>query len=230
MPALRRDYKVLFRREESIEQIALKCRRFAGIENDGYFNIVVFVEEALRLILERLNKGVLNICFFDAGPDDDPAYVEFVPRMTLSVDKEIWQLARMGDPLARFIAAHEIGHLVLHDHDAKAFSNDPASQISFESMNEYSAEWQANTFAPYFLLPTHIVESIGDARRLAQLCSVSLKLATDRLSQVRKRCGSAKYSGEACANCGSFTLSPIGVKWICHTCQFARLIYEPRQQ
>jgi hypothetical protein len=39
---------------------------------------------------------------------------------------------------------------------AKAFTTDPSLNIRFVEQ-EHSAEWQANTFAGYFLLPDHLV-------------------------------------------------------------------------
>jgi hypothetical protein len=221
---LRSDHKVLFRREEAIEEIAAEWRREAGNYNSGYFNIVDFVEEVLS---RKLKKRPLFISFFDTGADDEPAYVTFKPS-TLHVDSEIWGLARIGDPYARYIIAHEVGHLVLHDHDAQAFSNDPNDQIIFESMNEVSAEWQANTFARYFLLPTHIVASIGSTEELVNSCGVYTNLARDRLAAVQTA-KSRRYGGDACSDCGNFTLLPNGAAWKCNTCGSSWPIFSQRK-
>jgi hypothetical protein len=165
----RRDYIVKFLREEEIERIALTWLHEAGVLNRPNFNIVYFVTGFLSRRLRK--KGPLNFRFFDAGPDDDPAFVTFNP-LTLHVDREIWEWADQGDPKARFVIAHEIGHLILHDHFATAFSDDPEVRIkSFP--NEYSAEWQANTFAYYFLLPTHIVTAYDDVETLIQVSGVT---------------------------------------------------------
>jgi Zn-dependent peptidase ImmA (M78 family) len=143
---------------------------------------------------------------------------------TLHVDREIWELAELGEPEARFIIAHEVGHLVLHDHNAKAFSNDPNYQIKFAE-NEHSAEWQANIFAYYFLLPTHIVIAFGNIQELTASCGVNKRLAEERYEAVMwanlrhaKYVPATGYQGDACGNCGNFTLICNGTDLKCDTC------------
>src|SRR5205085_224266 len=77
-------------------------------------------------------KGALSVIFFDSAVGEVPAYVDFRPgAMDLHVDREIWQLAKDGQPEARTILAHEIGHLVLHDHGAKEYSRSTGSRSHF---------------------------------------------------------------------------------------------------
>ncbi|SRR6266567_1279550 len=212
MRPLRRDHHVRFLSEESIAHAALNCRRLGGYYNDGYFNITDLVENVLRT---KARNGPLRIVFFDAADDDEPAYVTFDP-LTLRVDHEIWELARSGEPDARFIIAHEIGHLVLHDHDAKAFSTSPEDQIKFAPKGN-SAEWQANAFAAHLLLPSHIVAIIDDLQGLVA-CGVNKNLAQERLSAERRAKCATTYNGDACPRCGNFTVVRIG-NWIkCDTC------------
>ena len=123
----RSDHKVRFRREELLADTALLWRREAGNENLSYFNIIEFLEK----VLLRKIKRPFKIKFFDASEGEKPAYVTFDRQTTLHVDSEVWRLAELGEPDARFIIAHEIGHLLLHDHDAKAFSNSPDDQIKY---------------------------------------------------------------------------------------------------
>jgi hypothetical protein len=80
-----RDHKVPFRREESLAESALACRRFASNENLARFNVVDFVERVLPSILATRKKGPLKISFFDAAEGDIPAFVTFNP-LTLHVD------------------------------------------------------------------------------------------------------------------------------------------------
>jgi hypothetical protein len=196
MTAARRDYKVTFRREESIESLAWRCRLAAGLEFLSYFSIVDYIEQFLAKWL----KGGVRLCFFDMNPGDDPARVEYNPT-TLYIDREVWELAKLGEPEARFIVAHEIGHLVLHDHNAKAFSNDPDAQIRF-APNEYSAEWQATIFAYYFLLPTVVVASFEDPLDLSKSCAVPQEVAAHRHNAVRRSQRPAVIrEGDFCARC-----------------------------
>jgi hypothetical protein len=152
---------------------------------------------------------VLKFDFFDAAPNEKLAYVTFKP-LTLHADREIWDLADKGEPYARFIIAHEIGHLLLHDHFEKGFSAGAERYVkSFPK--EYSAEWQANTFASYFLLPTHLVEAFGDTEALTKSCGVLRQLAEDRVKAVYgARSRAELFSGDACCNCGNFTVQHDG--------------------
>ena len=77
-----------------------------------------------RSLTKRLSgKGKLHIEFH--SPDELPegACITFSP-LTLHIIKRIWDDAGAGQTYARFIVAHEIGHIVLHDELAVAFSND----------------------------------------------------------------------------------------------------------
>jgi hypothetical protein len=221
MSAMLRDHKVDFRREETIERAALILRQETGVQYLPFFNIVEFVKGPLRRYLEKKGRS-LKIEFFDKLGDEDPAYVTFDNIIVLHVDNEVWELADIGDPTARFIIAHEIGHILLHNHFAKAFSNSPEDRIKFAE-KEYSAEWQANTFASYFLLPTHIVVEFDIVEELIRSCGVTRQDATDRTNTVHAvRSRAAIYDGEACLTCGNFTLVRIGTGSHCLTCRARR--------
>jgi hypothetical protein len=212
---MRRDHHVRFRCEEEIARFATEWRRAGNVANLANFDIVTFVEKILSRKYTR--KGQLQIVFFDIIQDQDPAFVTFRP-LTLHIDAEIWKLARWGDPEARFIIAHEIGHIILHDHEAKPFSNDPSLNIAFDR-SEHSAEWQANTFAGYFLLPDQIVRAFGDVDQLIASCGVPRKLAEDRLSSVAITARKSKnFDGDVCSKCGNFTLVRNGTCLKCDTC------------
>jgi hypothetical protein len=196
------DYKVQFRREETLADTALTWRREALNENYSYFNVIEFVEG----VLSKNIKNPFAIDFFDAVEGQKPALVEFNPRRALRVDRAIWHLANIGEPDARFIIAHEIGHLLLHDHFAKGFSDDPADRIK-SARPEYSAEWQANVFAFYFLLPDMIVAAYRTIAELSAACSVTETIARQRLSMSSRLAllYSASESG-VCSSCGDFTV------------------------
>jgi hypothetical protein len=217
-----RDHKVPFRREESLAACALACRRFAGNENLARFNVIDFVEHILPLILARMKKGPLKVKF-DVREGDPPAYVTFNP-LTLHIDQEVWDLANLGEPDAKFIVAHEVGHILLHDHYAQAFSNNPDEQIKFVQ-DEERAEWQADTFASYFLITPRVIDAFSSSRDLARSCEAPQFLADERFEAAMEakrrsaRCARAKgYTGDACGECGNFTLLCNGTRLTCDTC------------
>jgi predicted metalloprotease len=210
-----RDHKVLIKSREAIARIAMAW--WTAAEKRGHsFNVCDFV---LGNLTERFtSKGRLQIEFYDRCKGDDPAYVTFKP-LTLHVDRKIWKSAGEGEVYARYIIAHEIGHIVLHDEFAVAFSDEEAAQLKY-LQDEESGEWQANVFAGYFLAPDHVALKLQDADVLAGLCVITDELAAKRLKEAKN--GKVKlnptYEGEMCGWCGNFTLARNGNTTNCDTC------------
>jgi Zn-dependent peptidase ImmA (M78 family) len=214
-----RDHHVSFRSEETIAQIAISLRNTHGSACEPSFDITDLVKNTLPKLLKLQKKGLLKIEFYDCCfIGDDPAYVSFNP-LTLHVDNKIWTEAKAGDGYARFVIAHEIGHLILHDHSAKAFSRGKSDQIRF-SDNEHSAEWQANTFAGHLLLPTPVVQKLNNLTVITIVCNVGERVALDRLHAVRKdeERKNRIFDGECCTQCGNFSLKRNGTLLKCGVC------------
>lgn len=171
-------------------------------------------------------KGKLALKFFERQfIQDDPAYVEFDAKrdnyVTLHVDREVWRQAELGDSDAGEILAHEIGHVLLHDHYANAFSADPNNQKLFAGTSkEDFGEWQAITFAGHLLIPTLAVRKFAEARVLAAVTNTPERLALERIEAVRneKMTLSRPYEGDMCGKCSNFTLVREGCITRCDTC------------
>ncbi|UVO34016.1 ImmA/IrrE family metallo-endopeptidase [Bradyrhizobium arachidis] len=210
-----RDYRVRILSREDIAKIAMAWWSLACSGRHS-FNICKFVLDVLPNQIKA--KGKLVLEFYDQGPGDAPAYVTFNP-LTLHVDHGVWDAADRGEPYARYIIAHEIGHLVLHDRYAVAFSEEEAALLSYVQ-NEESAEWQAHVFAALFLVPDHIAIKFNDADLIAGLCVVTDSLAASCLDDARnaKFILTPSYEGEMCPGCGNFTLTRDGIYLKCDTC------------
>ena len=87
-----------------------------------------------------------------------------------------------SEPHARFTAAHELAHALLHWGD-KSLNRAP-NAISKLINKAMSAEWQANEFAANFLVPEHIARCYTDPYELAQLTMVSVRVAQIRLTSL----------------------------------------------
>lgn len=210
-----RDHRVPIKSREAIARIAMAWWTAAGKRGHS-FHICDFV---LEVLTERfISKGRLQIEFYDRTKNDDPAYVTFKP-LTLHVDRKIWKSAGDGEPYARYIIAHEIGHIVLHDEFAVAFSDEETAQLKY-LQDEESGEWQANVFAGYFLTPDHIALKFHDADLIAGLCVITDELAARRLNEAKntKAVLNPTYEGEMCGRCGNFTLVRNGLYLKCDTC------------
>jgi uncharacterized protein DUF955 len=220
-----RDHYVGYRSEETIAQLAVKLRDDHGSRCDPTFNIIDFVERTLANHLNRIKKGQLNIEFYDREfKQDDPAYVSFDP-LTLHADRTIWADAKIGEEYARFVIAHEIGHIVLHDHSAKGFSSDKSAQIRFADDGQ-SAEWQANTFAGHFLVPDFVLEKFREVAKITAHCQVPEKLALDRVLDLkrRERRKARIFQGDFCTNCYNFSLVRNGTLLKCTTIGCEKII------
>jgi hypothetical protein len=210
-----RDHKVRFKDRQAIAQIAMTWWVVASKLGHS-FNICDFVTNVLA---DRLrNKGALHIQFYNSDELPEKACVTFNP-LTLHIIEQIWRDAGSGRPYARYIVAHEIGHIVLHDQFAAAFSDEKTAQLNFVQ-DEESGEWQANTFADYFLVPDHVAIKLGDTDLIAGLCVVTDDVAARRLRDATsaKEVLAPPYEGEMCGKCGSFTLVRNGIKLKCDTC------------
>jgi hypothetical protein len=159
-----RDHKVRIKTREDIAKIVMAWWMVASKLGHS-FNVCNFVVEVLANRLR--NKGTLQIKLYSPEELPEKACVSFNP-LTLHIVEQIWQDAGFGRTYARYIVAHEVGHIVLHDEFAAAFSEEKAAQLNFVQ-NEESGEWQANIFADYFLVPDHLAVRLGEPDLIAGL-------------------------------------------------------------
>jgi hypothetical protein len=221
------DHHVRFRSEVLISEVAAALRSAADTSRP-YFNIVNYLN---RLMTGR--RGTKDQIEFDKYPRDYPdpsshASVTFGP-LTLHVAEDIWSKAREDDPFARFVLAHELGHISLHRFDEHKFSSDPTRRISFAE-KEHSAEWQADTFALHFLMPDHLVSRLRAPDVLEAACMVPLHWARERIKMfdshkkvlapqiTQKKVHAPQFTGDCCTSCGNFTLLPDGSCTKCDRC------------
>lgn len=204
------DYKVKFRSEAFIADVARACRKIGTKLGSRYVDLqVILVElqahgvESIYAIPGMKKKGRLTIEIVDDDQLSTEAQVQFSPRLILRVQGSIWKKFQEGRSKEREIIAHELGHILLHNDEAKPFSQDGTKQINFAD-NEDSAEWQAHRFADHLLIPIHVALEINDIDRLAFICNVTESFATERLAAVKtiKR-PLNPISTESCMHCGS---------------------------
>jgi Zn-dependent peptidase ImmA (M78 family) len=173
-----RDYKVPFRREESLALWAKALSLLAPHHGKGKYaiNSVGLINGPLTGFFA--DKGGLVIELFDAEKFDDPAYVTHKPR-TLHVDRTIWANAKKGGSHENYILAHEIPHLLFHEHATMApFSNDPAVRLK-PFVKEESAEWQADTFAKHLMISDELLVKSLDPDVISILCNVEEGVVKD---------------------------------------------------
>lgn len=212
-----RDYIVEYRSEERIAEIADMIR---NLVRSGPKRLHIAICGFIQNELTSFLGGKLQLRLYLPEEDDRKAYVSYKP-LTLNVQRGIWRSAELGDTDSEFVLAHEIGHLVLHRDFEKAFSSAGDDFVQARG-KERSAEWQANTFADYFLCPDRIImRYIDDPQTAAILLNISTELAEDRVFKI-KRFGPTTplvMEGDFCNRCNNFTLMAEGVVVRCTTCQ-----------
>jgi Zn-dependent peptidase ImmA (M78 family) len=190
----RRDHSTRPTSERVIKEVAEQIRAILDPYRRSDFNIVDGIK---RLTQEALFPwGKLIVKFFSMKDGDAPAYVVIGESKTLYVDNDIWNDAALGEPKARYILAHELGHLILHDHYAQPYSD----QRKTVFQEEASTEWQAHRFAEHFLIRDCDLDPPLTPRQIALSCSVETEV-------VRRRFG-RRFSvvGDFCAECGGSTV------------------------
>lgn len=204
------DYKApAFWAKERLAAVAAEHRQVSSHTRLPNFDVVRFFEQDLpKIIGKRIRHELKDL----AGTKDYPAYVP-AGSLCLVCDDEVWKHAKLGDSEARYILAHECGHLFLHSGYDLHFS-DPRNRLSSWIREEDSTEWQANTYAQHLLLPDYLVQQFKDALELAQVCDVPMWLAMQRFEEVNPR----KLSGDICRKCYHVGLTPHGTNFKCDIC------------
>lgn len=205
------DYKVRFRPYAKVSELALDVRRKLGVAHCFSFNIVRLINGLVGKAFSRL--GELHLDIFDEHPEH-LAYVTFSP-LTLHVDKEIWRLADLGEPKSRFILAHELGHLLMHEHHEQAFSEDGSGRLTFIQPEE-SAETQANWFAACFLAPDHLARECRNETELCLQFDFPKDYASIRLDDMNRN--APKRSGATCSSCGNLMIARSDGRLTCEPC------------
>lgn len=212
---MNQDYKVSLRTEDAIAALALQWRELAGINDQSQVDVVNFVERLCRTELPE--KGRPKLSIFDGEVGQPRAYVTFRPTF-INIERETWDFAKYRDPESNYILVHEVGHVIMHDHHAKAFA-EGTIKYNMHGLEDWSAEWQANQFADHFLLPAHILSRHHSIEDVVVQCGVSRSFARRRWSKrlpINKFLTS--YVGEACPECANFTLVRNGACLKCDIC------------
>ena len=203
------DHKVAPYTEDELKDLARKARAFFEVPEVGYFNVI----DCIRALAgNKPFKGErLQISFFNRKGKQAPAKIQYKP-LRLSFDKEYWDLADIGEPAARYVGAHEICHVLVHNSDAQQYSGQIKKWIDFR---EQSAEWQANTFADHFLVSDASIDKYFLPGRVAAFCGVENKVA------IRRVGNRVTLVGNYCPECGNSSLYRVGLVECCDVCNWS---------
>jgi Zn-dependent peptidase ImmA (M78 family) len=204
------DFKALYPwAEEDLARIALKDRREAGYKDN---ELTFCAWESFRRL--PFTRGV-TVKYFRIGDYHDPAFVQFDP-LQLHIAREVRHQAEEHDGFSRLVVVHEAAHIRLHNNGKNSFSPFGVHDES-RSIKEWSVEWQANTWAGYFLLPDTIVEIFSSPEEIVEVCNVDISIAAERFAQFKDR-QRRKFDSSLCSACGEFKTHDAVGRHICGNC------------
>lgn len=157
-----------------LERYANRLRRQLGVENDLRIPVLSLVEERIGLLLD----GTFNYEYVDISklPGE---YAHYNPQENLlTIREDVYMRASAGVGRDRFTIAHEIGHFCLHSDNMVLSRATPGQEIPAYR----DPEWQANTFASYFMMPRHLIAGMS-AKEVSECCGTSLQAAAIALKQ-----------------------------------------------
>lgn len=161
------DMKVKPLTKEKIHRLAKKTRSDLGV------NIPINLE---KLLVDLAEEEILD---YEVVPDADMQdcygftsgnFIVFRESVFLAIADQ----SHSEHNTHRFTVAHEIGHAMLHQHvHVEGFARRIEPKAAYES-----AEWQADTFAGYLLVPNRVIErSQFNVPDISTLCRVSQQCA-----------------------------------------------------
>ena len=211
------DFKVSPLGYKELKEYAQHLRVLGNIKPDvRTFDVVDLLHNTVIPALSQQGKT------FSVQTDDfmeNPAEVDLEHRVLYVAD---WVLiaAKSGDHRARLIVAHEIAHMVLHEDQVMAFSEDEAVQLNFLQAEE-SAERQAQDFALLLLLPDDVI--VGTRNMSAEVASIITSVEPHLVEERRKdfeiqnRVFLRSYIDRKCP-CGTETTVVFGAAAPCPSC------------
>lgn len=161
----------------AIEDLTNSVRAALKLSDEPHFPVMT--------VLERILDHKLELLSLEVGSRDEMGDAEgftcpegsFI-RLRDDVYRKAWE----GNGRARFTAAHELGHYVLH-------AGAPLARVKqSERYPPYRlSEPQANVFAASILMPRRFFTEAEDASTVANRHGVSREAANNRLKYLRRK-------------------------------------------
>lgn len=171
------DFVVRPRSWDDIQRIADDLRAQFGLTNEPYFPVMEFVEGVLDNSLHCTTFLVGEHEFMEGAEGLTDPGGKFI-----MLRQDVYQSACRKDGRARFTAAHELGHWIMH-------TNVPFARIkSDQHVGAYRrTEPQANQFAAELLMPRDFITWADDEETIMARHGVSHDAARIRLAYLRKK-------------------------------------------
>lgn len=160
-----------------IDQVGLNVRQQFGLAERASFPIFEFLERVL-------DQGMSTIEFL-VGDRSEMGLAEGYTDQRgefIMIREDVYRAGLDGQGRARFTAAHELGHLILHTQAPLARAQ-PGQEVKPYSR----AEPQANQFASAILMPLRFFQASDTPDVVATRHGVSREAARLRIEYFRKK-------------------------------------------
>lgn len=162
---------------DQLYEITSKLRDLVGLSHHPNFPIIEVIERVLAGGMELVEFQVWSHEEMGAAEGYTCPKGEFI-----ALREDVYEAACAGDGRARFTAAHELGHFILH-------SNRPLARLPERaSVKPYRlAEPQANQFAAELLMPREFMQRTDSAHDVVNRHGVSTEAAKMRLRFMQQK-------------------------------------------
>lgn len=210
------DYIVEPRSSAMIAAQIAELKSRTPVDHNGRVRVTDFIKS---LVEDGFNGRKLKLKLFTAPENAPQSELAFVNNILfeLCCDQELWNDAEIGEPLARFILAHEIGHIILHTNKRSTRYYSPISASDRKAKKEHYSEWQANEFALQFLIPSNALCANVTTYDIARRFGVETDIADRAIHSIKER---FIYNGDYCPKCGNQTIAVNSNIVICDECGY----------
>jgi hypothetical protein len=235
------DYPTTNRSDNEVKEIAKRFRCSFAVVHEGRVDVVASLQRTTIPTLHGLKKLILEVCEDSELPSSEGVTTFSSGTVAIKLRRSVFQRLKMGEGRARNTAMHELGHAVMHE--GPPMHRRTIDQPKLQWIPTYkSAEHQAKIFAPAALIDDEIAEALispedisvtfGVSYESAAICFRQIQEARERPQIVEKikriaaqlNLDSANerptlsFLKTRCPNCGERTIFPVGIKYMCQTC------------
>src|SRR5277367_4285689 len=164
---------------DELEQIAVRIRGAAGLENVGTFDVIDVVEQRFPAIFPGLK--LIRV------PDEQLPHAEAEANSstnTILIRESIYQQAKNWHPRARLIVMEEICHIAL-GHTGLRFRRHPP-QGKIYCQTEKRDEHEARQLAVLLLAPTDLAKECSSAEEITERFYLSAEASEYRWEEVQR--------------------------------------------
>lgn len=162
--------------QKDIDSTTNEIRRKLSLSKIMYFPILEVIEIVMPQLVDGYELHILTKN--EIGEDLGRTYPK---QNIIQLREDVYDGLNVGNGMARFTAAHELGHFVLHQ-DESPMQRGDSSWPSYKD-----SEWQANAFAASLLMPMELVEKCSSPKYVQDYFGVTITAARIRYGKVSEK-------------------------------------------